>query len=280
MMQYDPVYDNPAKPGFLKDGFLTPTAILTSAQGFTAARRVVEKGADKVRAAILTQRIDAAKLPIYLVALFRWQELEAFAVQTGQPWPLPETTLVGAYAEWSRVFTANRMSLGLGAANGCCDNTTSFYKLVFNLSKSTMAQGPPQLKSDDAADKNTAGPTATTSIAWSEPVIMHGAWETRWTGGPNGAAHAIRIDGNESTGPPPSRLGPPGTLPGAAERSTTVNRYIWEICLVLGLWLDSWFLGFPNRARRHRARQFLCAQRRPALRAVRGPPLPLEDLTV
>jgi hypothetical protein len=208
MMQYDPVYDNPAKPGFLKDGFLTPTAILTSAQGFTAARRVVEKGADKVRAAILTQRIDAAKLPIYLVALFRWQELEAFAVQTGQPWPLPETTLVGAYAEWSRVFTANRMSLGLGPANGCCDNTTSFYKLVFNLSKSTMAQGPPQLKSDDAADKNTAGPTATTSIAWSEPVIMHGAWETRWTGGPNGAAHAIRIDGNESTGPPRRDWGP------------------------------------------------------------------------
>lgn len=44
-----------------------------SAQGLTAARRLVANGADKARAAVLTRRMDAAKMPIYLVALYRWK---------------------------------------------------------------------------------------------------------------------------------------------------------------------------------------------------------------
>ena len=86
LQQYNPVYDDPTKPGFLKPAYLTPTSILTSAQGLTAARRLVAGNSstvDPARQALLTKRIDAAKMPIYLVTMYRWQELTNFTEQTG-----------------------------------------------------------------------------------------------------------------------------------------------------------------------------------------------------
>ena len=99
------------------------------------ARKVVASGADSARAAVLTARIDAAKMPIYLVVLYRWHELRNFTIVTRQDWPLKETSLEDAYAEYKHVFDALHMSFGHGAGNSCCDPQSAFHKLIFNRTK-------------------------------------------------------------------------------------------------------------------------------------------------
>jgi hypothetical protein len=116
----------------LKDSYLTPTAILTGAQGLTTARRLVANGADKARAAVLTTRMDAAKMLVYLVLLFRREEMMNISAATGMPWPLEEQTLHTAYNEYARAFNMLGMSFGTWANNGCCSVGTAFYKLVFD----------------------------------------------------------------------------------------------------------------------------------------------------
>lgn len=137
--QYNPVYDDPSKPDFLKADYLTPTSTLTSAQGLTAARRSVAKGTsiDPGRQAVLLMRIDAAKMPIYLVTMYRWHELAKYTAQAGLPWPLEETTLEAAYQEWTRVFTTLKMSFGLGVEGSCCVRGSFFFKLIFNRTTAT-----------------------------------------------------------------------------------------------------------------------------------------------
>ena len=97
LQQYNPLYDNPATPGFLAADYLTPSSVLESARGLTAARQLVAAGTDTARAAVLTRRMDAAKMPVYLVVMFRWAEMRAFANRTRQAWPLNETTLTDTF---------------------------------------------------------------------------------------------------------------------------------------------------------------------------------------
>eukprot|EP01052_Picozoa_sp_SAG31_P056855 SAG31_NODE_16510_length_706_cov_1.179572_1_plen_218_part_10 len=104
LSQYNPLWDDPTKNGFLHASYLTPTSILSSVRGLTAARKVAANSVDKARAAVLTKRIDAAKMPIYLVILYRWHELTNFTEGTRQEWPIQEHSLDAAFAEYTRIF--------------------------------------------------------------------------------------------------------------------------------------------------------------------------------
>ena len=63
--------------------FLTPMAVLTSAQAFQDALKVasgLEKG-----------RVDIAKISVYFIALVRWDEMQGFAKNESIAWPLEAT---------------------------------------------------------------------------------------------------------------------------------------------------------------------------------------------
>ena len=137
MSQYDPKYDSPTGPNnatFLRDPFLTPTAILTAARGLTEAQRVVARlGAENAtRRETLLRRLDAAKMPTLLVLLYRWEELRSVSVARGEDWPLAQSTLVEAYAEWSRLYAEFRMQFG--GSLDCCGSSSAFWQMVFNRS--------------------------------------------------------------------------------------------------------------------------------------------------
>jgi hypothetical protein len=132
MQQYDPKYDSPAgpnSPNFLRDPFLTPTAILSAARGLTAAQRVVN-GSDAPRKVTLLRRLDAAKMPTLLVLLYRWEELRNVSAVRGEDWPLAQSTLTEAYSEWSRLYAEFRMNFDGGL--DCCGSSSGFWKMVFN----------------------------------------------------------------------------------------------------------------------------------------------------
>ena len=135
MAQYDPKYDSPTGPNnatFLRDPFLTPTAILSAARGFTQAQRVVSTTGDssnEARKATLLRRLDAAKMPTLLVLLYRWEELRNVSAARGEDWPLAQSTLAEAYAEWSRLYAGFRMRFS--GSLDCCGNSSEFWQLIF-----------------------------------------------------------------------------------------------------------------------------------------------------
>ena len=134
MAQYDPKYDSPTGPNnatFLRDPFLTPTAILSAARGLTEAQRVISMGVlNEARKTTLLRRLDAAKMPTLLVLLYRWKELRNVSAARGQDWPLAQSTVAEAYAEWSKLYAGFRMRFG--GSLDCCGNTSEFWQLIFN----------------------------------------------------------------------------------------------------------------------------------------------------
>ena len=98
--------------------FLTPMAVLTSAQAFQDALKVVS-GVQK-------SRVDIAKVSIYYTALLRWEEMEGFAKNESIPWPL-EATKQAAWQEFTRMWNIIGIS---STKEGSCDYAC-FKKQVF-----------------------------------------------------------------------------------------------------------------------------------------------------
>ena len=103
--------------------FLTPKAVLTSAEAFANASKAVSSGSPLQKG-----RVNIAKISIYFVILVRWDEMQLFAKTFGTPWPL-ETTKKEAWAEFTSVWKA----MGIKSEReGSCDYDC-FCKQVFKV---------------------------------------------------------------------------------------------------------------------------------------------------
>jgi hypothetical protein len=80
--------------------FLTPALLLRSAQAFANASAAV--ASKDVR---FMRRVEEAALPVMYVALFRWDELRAYASSAKLTWPYNET-LRPQFDEFKRVYQA------------------------------------------------------------------------------------------------------------------------------------------------------------------------------
>ncbi len=65
-------------------GYLTNTSLLQSAELMQLAKAAVESDPD------FLFRVQVAELPTIYVTLLRWDELELFAAQSGQPFSYPQ----------------------------------------------------------------------------------------------------------------------------------------------------------------------------------------------
>ena len=107
--------------------FLTPAAVLTSANGFAKARAIADLSR-KHRA-----RVERASLSVNYVVLVRWREMRQYANRTGMPWQLPPTRAL-AYADWETIANTTEQVLGRGR-DSFGDRPLSWYRQqVFNES--------------------------------------------------------------------------------------------------------------------------------------------------
>jgi hypothetical protein len=114
--------------------FLTPMAVITSAQAFQNALKIVS-GVQK-------SRVDIAKVSVYYVALVRWDEMQGFAKNESIPWPL-EPTKEAAWGEFSRMWKVMGIT---STKEGMC-NYTCFKNQVFP----SVASAAAAVKTDDSA---------------------------------------------------------------------------------------------------------------------------------
>ena len=98
--------------------FLTPMAVISSAQAFQDALKVVS--------GVKKSRVDIAKVSIYYTTLLRWDEMQGFAKNESIPWPL-EPTKEAAWQEFTRMWNIIGIS---SAKEGSC-NYTCFKNEVF-----------------------------------------------------------------------------------------------------------------------------------------------------
>ena len=71
--------------------FLTPMALLTSAQAFTRAHVALAKTADDdPKTLIYAARVARARMANMYTVLWRWDELRLFAANLSIAWPMPE----------------------------------------------------------------------------------------------------------------------------------------------------------------------------------------------
>ena len=113
-------------PAGIKQPFLTPKAVLTSAQAFEDARWALEhqqteessrhyataaalpspRPPPPTRATVAKriERVERASMATTYVILWRWDELWAFAANASMPWPLRQTTKTAAFDSFEFVY--------------------------------------------------------------------------------------------------------------------------------------------------------------------------------
>lgn len=119
--------------------FLTPMAVITSAQAFQDALKVVT--------GVKKSRVDIAKISIYYTTLLRWDEMQEFAKNESIPWPLEETKQA-AWQEFTRMWNI----IGIGSTREGSCNFTCFKDQVFPSAQIDME---PNKTDDQSANTNT-----------------------------------------------------------------------------------------------------------------------------
>eukprot|EP01050_Picozoa_sp_SAG11_P009883 SAG11_NODE_963_length_6375_cov_6.744105_2_plen_1331_part_00 len=107
--------------------FLTPSAVVTAANGFAAALRSPQLSATH------RARLERASLSIGFVVLVRWSEMQSWANASGTPWLLPASKQ-RAYDDFERIGNATEKNLGR-SRDSLGSHPLSWYRQqVFNSS--------------------------------------------------------------------------------------------------------------------------------------------------
>ena len=88
--------------------FLTPLALLTSADAWVHARSVTNN-------TVMRERVARSSMAVYFVVLQRWAELRSFAAAERIRWPL-EPTMREAFAVFQAAFNATKTLYGVAPA--------------------------------------------------------------------------------------------------------------------------------------------------------------------
>ena len=88
--------------------FLTPAAILTSAEAFANGMAAVKDDPDPKH----LDHVQSSAMSVYLLMMPRWNELTQFAQNNSIAWPLPEPTAEDAFRTFSKYFTATGARYG------------------------------------------------------------------------------------------------------------------------------------------------------------------------